>query len=157
MQMRRWSLALLVLTLSACGGAAAPGTSGAGTTPQASPSAAASPAPSPAAVESPAPQASPGMNLGEVDPAVVQQVLTALSNQVGVATDRWQVVSAEAVEWPDSSLGCPQPGMMYMQVITPGYRLELSDGTRRYEVHTDRDASNVVLCQDGQPLKLGQP
>ncbi|MDQ3328852.1 MAG: hypothetical protein M3506_10065, partial [Chloroflexota bacterium] len=31
------------------------------------------------------------------------------------------VVSITAQEWPDSALGCPEPGMMYQQVITPGY------------------------------------
>ena len=34
--------------------------------------------------------------------------------------ERLVVVSTTPAEWRDSSLGCPQPGMEYLQVITPG-------------------------------------
>lgn len=44
---------------------------------------------------------------------------------------------AKAVTWPDTSLGCPLPDRTYAQVITPGYRLVLSDGTTDFEYHTD--------------------
>jgi len=33
------------------------------------------------------------------------------------------LVVAEAVTWPDGSLGCPEPGMFYTQMVVPGYRL----------------------------------
>ncbi len=55
------------------------------------------------------------------------------------------VRQVEAVEWPDSSLGCPKPGMMYAQVITPGYRLLLVADGASYEYHTDR-AGRAVPC-----------
>lgn len=54
------------------------------------------------------------------------------------------VESADAVEWSDSSLGCPQPGMMYMQVITPGYRVVFTRGGQRYTMHTGR--GHAVRC-----------
>jgi hypothetical protein len=45
------------------------------------------------------------------------------------------VVLAEAVTWPDSSLGCPQPGRSSMQVLVPGYRIRLSIGQQQLEYH----------------------
>jgi hypothetical protein len=42
-----------------------------------------------------------------------------------------RVASVEAVTWRDSSLGCPQDGMLYMQVLVPGHRVRIvaPDGT----------------------------
>ncbi len=64
---------------------------------------------------------------------------------VGVETigfDSW-----EAVDWPNASLGCHQPGMFYAQVITPGYRIILSHQGKPYTYHTDQ-TSRVVYCQE---------
>ena len=59
-----------------------------------------------------------------------------------------EVRSVEAVEWPDTSLGCPEPGMMYAQVITAGYRIVLALGEQDYVYHAS--ASRAVFCpQDG--------
>jgi len=69
-----------------------------------------------------------------------------LAEQLGVEAAEIQVVSVEAVEWPDASLGCPQPGMMYAQVITPGFLVVLEAEGARYEYHTDQGGS-VVLCE----------
>lgn len=55
------------------------------------------------------------------------------------------LVQQEATNWPDSSLGCPEEGMMYAQVITPGYRFIFTAGGRTYEVHTD-EKKFVKLC-----------
>lgn len=68
-----------------------------------------------------------------------------LSRRMGIAIASVKVESVQAVEWPDASLGCPQPGMMYAQVITPGYRILLKAGDEAYEYHSD--AERVVLCQ----------
>jgi hypothetical protein len=69
-----------------------------------------------------------------------------LARQAGVPVDQVTVVSMAAKEWGDASLGCPQEGMMYAQVITPGYLMILSAKGQQYEYHTDQ-AAHVVLCQ----------
>lgn len=69
-----------------------------------------------------------------------------LARRLDVSPEDVQVVSIEAVQWPDTSLGCPQPGMMYAQVITPGFRVLLEAEGETYQYHTDR-AARVVLCQ----------
>lgn len=69
-----------------------------------------------------------------------------LSEQTGIPAGEITLVSIEAVEWGDTSLGCPQEGYMYAQVITPGYKLILAAQGQQYQYHTDQKA-NVVLCQ----------
>lgn len=67
--------------------------------------------------------------------------------------DRGQVglVYAEPGEWPDTSLGCPEPGKIYAQVLTPGYRVVLQVGNRQYELHTERYGKQVVFCRGPVP------
>lgn len=52
-------------------------------------------------------------------------------------------------EWNDSSLGCPQPGMMYLQVITPGFQIVLEHNGTAYTFHTDRGRRAVHCDKDG--------
>jgi hypothetical protein len=78
-----------------------------------------------------------------VDAATVQVAQTA-----NVAASDVHLNSIEAVEWPDASLGCPQPDMMYAQVITPGYLLVFDAGGQTVEVHADSaQPPQIVICQ----------
>jgi len=80
----------------------------------------------------------------------VEQAKEDLACRRGIDKSNIGVVAVEAVNWPDTSLGCPQPDMMYAQVITPGYRILLSYADETYVYHTDR-GSRVVYCQSGSP------
>jgi hypothetical protein len=42
-------------------------------------------------------------------------------------------VSATAVTWNDGSLGCPQAGRMYPQVLTPGFQVVVSVSGKSYD------------------------
>lgn len=77
--------------------------------------------------------------------ALLGQARAALARELGLAEDTITVVAAEPAEWRDSSLGCPQPDMNYMQVITPGYRFVLSAQGRQYEYHSDT-GQRLVRC-----------
>ncbi len=77
----------------------------------------------------------------------VQAAKADLARRTGIDQAAIVVVRADAVDWRDSSLGCPRPGQMYIQVITPGYLVVLQAAGRTHEYHTDRDGSRVVLCQ----------
>jgi hypothetical protein len=82
------------------------------------------------------------------DPVALQETNAAiddLSKRTGIPVSDIKVVSVEAVEWPDTSVGCPRPGMMYAQVITPGYRIVLEAGGETYEYHSA--GAGVGLCQ----------
>jgi hypothetical protein len=69
-----------------------------------------------------------------------------MAQDLGVPAQDIEVQSVDAVEWSDGSLGCPQEGMMYAQVITPGYRVLLEVDGQAYEIHTDMGRT-VVLCE----------
>ena len=50
-----------------------------------------------------------------------------------------KISDVEKVEWSDSSLGNPEPGMLYSQVITPGTRLVLESDGATFTYHTSQD------------------
>lgn len=58
-----------------------------------------------------------------------------LAARLGVPLEQVNLVSEELVEWPDGSLGCPQPGMMYTQVMTDGIRIVMEVGGAQYNYH----------------------
>ena len=59
-----------------------------------------------------------------------------LAQRLGVPAGSLIFVTAEAVNWPDTSLGCPEPGYVYAKVIVPGYRVTFAHDGANYEVHT---------------------
>lgn len=78
---------------------------------------------------------------------ILAAVRADLARRLGVPEDELVVVALEEVQWSDGSLGCPQPGMMYVQVITPGFLVVLQAGGEKYEYHTDL-AGRFVLCEE---------
>lgn len=94
----------------------------------------------PAEVPGPAAPPVPGSE------AALAAAIADLSAQTGVPADQITVDAVEPMDWPDASLGCPQEGMMYAQVITPGFLMVLTAQGQTYEYHTDQKG-NVVLCQ----------
>ncbi|MFQ6101727.1 MAG: hypothetical protein ACE5OS_10915 [Anaerolineae bacterium] len=132
-------LFLVVLALVACGPTPQPIAEEAG-----GPSTPAQPA----LGESPLTEPGPGPDSPLPTPPadVVDAAMAYLAAELGIAPEEVTIFSFEPVEWPDAGLGCPQPGMMYAQVITPGYRLLLEVAGEQYEVHTDRTGQSVVIC-----------
>jgi hypothetical protein len=60
------------------------------------------------------------------------------------------LIEAKGVTWSDSSLGCPQEGFAYSQVLTAGYLIALEDANDRYEYHAGK-GPNVFYCPNPQP------
>lgn len=149
--------ALLLGTLSACGGGATPtaaptavatvvAITTAVTTATASASATTTSGPATATVPRAAtPSAS--ATRGTMDyPYELRQALAQVAADLGVAPDQLTIVAVEARDWPDSSLGCPQPGRAYSQIITPGYRLVVRANGQEYEYHTSARTTMIVRC-----------
>lgn len=59
-----------------------------------------------------------------------------LATQLSMAEDKVEVVEAKAIVWPDSSLGCPEPGMVYAQVLQDGLLIVLRVNQKLYEYHS---------------------
>jgi hypothetical protein len=78
------------------------------------------------------------ISLGLVAMVAVGSAAVALTrDKLGIDSSDVSVLSIEPVEWPDTSLGNPQPGLFYLQVITPGYKLILESADFPYTYHTD--------------------
>ncbi|MFN8443197.1 MAG: hypothetical protein U0175_20650 [Caldilineaceae bacterium] len=80
---------------------------------------------------------------------LVVQAMKDLAKLTGLSLDQITLVSNEAVTWPDGALGCPQPGMVYMQVLVDGSRIVLSAGGKSYEYHSG-DQRGAFLCTNPQ-------
>lgn len=70
-----------------------------------------------------------------------------LAEELGVSAEQIILVGADPVFWNDASLGCPQPDVMYPQVVTPGYRVTLVFEDVPYVMHTDT-LETVVRCEE---------
>ncbi len=78
--------------------------------------------------------------------AAVDAATSALATELGVDASAVTVVSVTARDWPDTSLGCPESGMMYSQVITPGFAVVLEAEGTSHEYHTDGDGQQLATC-----------
>jgi len=70
----------------------------------------------------------------------------ALARRLGISAGEIRVLSIGEKSWPDSSLGCPEEGRFYLQVVTPGYAVRLEAGGQIHEYHVDEAAKTVVSC-----------
>ncbi|MDO5533348.1 MAG: hypothetical protein Q4F65_01670 [Propionibacteriaceae bacterium] len=78
----------------------------------------------------------------------VQAAIAAEAQRSGVSEDAVSVVSLNDVEWPNAALGCPQPGMVYAQVVTTGKHLVLSANGEEASYHAGD--GEFSYCADPQ-------
>ena len=76
---------------------------------------------------------------------VVDLVLQQAAMELGVDVSTLSVSAIEPVEWSDSSLGCPGDGGVYAQVISPGYRITVTNGATTIVYHTGPNNA-IVTC-----------
>lgn len=60
-----------------------------------------------------------------------------LAGRLNITEEKIELITLERVDWPDTSLGYPEEGKMYAQVITPGFRIILKANESLYEYHSD--------------------
>lgn len=93
--------------------------------------------------------------LGEAPEAVVAQVRADLAERVGgYASAAVRIVRSEAVTWPVGSLGCPEPGMTYPALETPGYWIVLEVDGREYDYRVP-ERGTPRLCARRMPANPG--
>ena len=113
----------------------------------------ASPTGTPAPVTSPTSQPSsqptqpplPATPTAQPLPQVIVNVKEFLAKELGIQAEEISVVSFTAVEWPDSCLGIQTPGIMCAMIVTPGYKVFLQAGDKRYELHSNQTGQVVML------------
>lgn len=99
----------------------------------------------PAVATAPASQAA---SVGEVPADILDRVLADATDRLDAAD--LQVLVGEAVTWPDGSLGCPEPGMMYTQALIDGYQIVVSDGTTELDYRVG-EGGGFRLCTTPRP------
>lgn len=90
-----------------------------------------------------------------VDPALRSAIAAArvdMAQRLGVSPAVIRTVTAEKVTWRDSSLGCPEPDRVYMQMLTPGVRIRLEVDGRSYAYHM-AEGGEPVFCETPSALE----
>jgi hypothetical protein len=81
---------------------------------------------------------------------IIALVKEDLSSLKGVDVDEIGTPNIEKMIWGDTSLGCPEEGMGYAEVETPGYQILLAIGgpasIEQFDYRTDM-TGNFVLCE----------
>jgi hypothetical protein len=76
------------------------------------------------------------------------RAIDALAADLKIAPTEILVDTIRAVDWPDSSLGCPKPGVAYLQVVKPGHKVTLRAKDQIFVVH---EAGNqAAVCRNSK-------
>lgn len=76
----------------------------------------------------------------------VEMAIDDLVSQLKVDRSRIEFTKATTQTFGNTSLGCPKPGVMYAQVLTPGYTIELMYLDKTFIYHGG--SNKVVTCSD---------
>jgi hypothetical protein len=99
----------------------------------------------------PVPPVSPSGQQPSQDEAVAlakQQLASQLKIDIGDIT----VVSVESVNWPDTSLGLPQPDKAYAQVVVPGFKITLRAQGTDYVYHAGLIGQQWLVISEKSPI-----
>jgi hypothetical protein len=80
-------------------------------------------------------------------PSMIARAKEDLAERLAVDPADIEVIETQEVVWRDSSLGCPQPGMVYAQVLTDGMLVRLRHGDSVYEYHSG-GSRGAFLCEN---------
>ena len=73
---------------------------------------------------------------GSTENQLVVSAKEDLANRLGIPIEEIELITMEAVTWPDGSLGCPESGVEYIQVQREGARIRLRAEKRIYQYHS---------------------
>ena len=76
---------------------------------------------------------------------IANQAASLVASTLHVPVDEVTVLSVQQVTWADASLGCPEPGNMYAQVLTPGYLVTTQVNGNTQQVHMN-DKGKGLVC-----------
>jgi hypothetical protein len=84
---------------------------------------------------------------------LVESARKDLAKRLSIPASEIALVEFRKTTWPDGSLGCPQPGMMYTQMVQDGTVIRLTARKRTYEYHSGT-AAEPVLCEKNKPKPM---
>jgi len=74
------------------------------------------------------------------------------AQKLGVAPEAIAVQGIEETEFPDTSLGVPEPDRIYARAITPGHTIKLAVESQAYEYRASDERLAFVPQEGGAPL-----
>ena len=86
--------------------------------------------------------------------ATIEAALADATRRTGLERRSLNVSVAQAVTWPDGSMGCPSAGRSYTQALVPGYLIRIEAGPATLEYHANT-RKRLVLCTGGAPNPSG--
>lgn len=99
----------------------------------------------------PPPDALPQPSMSATLSSITEAVLRDAAARTALEASSLVVESAQGVTWSDASLGCPQPGVSYAQMLVPGFRVVIRAGAQRLAYHAGR-RGDFVLCPEGSAV-----
>ena len=88
--------------------------------------------------------------------ALTESAKADLAQRLSVPASQIKVKESKETFWSDASLGCPQPGIAYAQIPTPGYLMILVHSGNEFEYHVDIHG-NIHYCANPTPPAVGTP
>lgn len=89
----------------------------------------------------------------DVLPTAVQAAVDNLAENQAVDRENIEVVDFEDANWPTSCLGLAESGEMCLQVITPGWRIELQVNGQTYIYHTDKSGNSIRRAMSPEQIE----
>jgi hypothetical protein len=111
----------------------------------------------PATVPQPAPGTEPAAIIGEVPDTVLASMKADLATRLGRSVDAARVLRAEQVIWPDGSIGCARPGVLYTQATVVGYLVELELEAKVYRYHSALNGAPIYCEHPGPHVRTLGP
>ena len=92
----------------------------------------------------------PAEALSDTDRAVALLAIDTLAADLKLPREKVELDTVRAIDWRDSSIGCPKPGMAYLDVITPGHKVTLRVDGQIYVVHEAKN--KAFVCRQTKAL-----
>jgi hypothetical protein len=87
--------------------------------------------------------------------ALVEMARNDLAERLEIPVEDIETVSVKPTEFPDASLGVPEEGQVYAQVVTPGYVIVLKANQQNYQYHAADQ--RVILVPEESAEMPGEP
>lgn len=88
----------------------------------------------------------------DIPDRLLNQIEADLATRINAQPEELEIIGAEAVVWPDGSLGCPKPDQNHTQAPVPGYRIVLRHMDNQYDYRAS-EAGYIFLCDRPLPAR----
>ena len=88
---------------------------------------------------------------------LVQLAQADLAKRVNVAPSEITLAEMREITWRDGSLGCPQPGMRYKQVLVNGSQIRFEVGGKSFYYHSGGGQGPFYCARPVMPPESGGP